>query len=159
MGTSLFINYSVRKTLDSLTDMDVVIADNGNRLEPGTVYIAPSEVHLELLNNQRVRLVNGPKVCFVRPSADVAMKSAMSKPGLRIIGVVLTGMGKDGADGIVHLKQIGGVTFAQDERSSAIYGMPKAAAETGSVDFVMSPEAIQAKLIKMVGVTKAAVAH
>lgn len=152
-----FINPSVRKTLDGLTDMDVVIADTGNRVDAGTVYIAPSEVHLQILNNERLKLVDGPKVCFVRPSADVTMKSALNRAGFRVIGVVLTGMGKDGAEGIAHIKRIGGVTFAQDEQSSAIYGMPKAAAETGAVDFVMAPEAIQAKLIKMVGVIKASV--
>lgn len=64
----------------------------------------------------------------------------------KIIGIILTGMGKDGAAGIQHIKALGGITFAQDKESSAIYGMPKAAAETGAVDFEYAPHKIRKKI-------------
>ncbi len=146
-----FVNESVRKTLDSLTEMDVRIACNGESLGTGTVYIAPSEVHLELKHNQQIRLVNGPKVCYVRPSVDVTMKSVIRKSGDNITGIIMTGMGKDGAEGISHIKSIGGATFAQDEKTSVIWGMPKAAFDTGHVDYVLSSEGIRKKLIYMLG--------
>ena len=143
-----FINDSFQRTLDALTEMDVVIAQDGSRIDAGTVYLAPSDVHLELINNQRIRLADGPKVCFVKPSIDVTMLSARHRDDQELAAVVLTGMGRDGADGIRHIKRIGGVTFAQDARSCAVYGMPKAAAETGAVDFVLSPEGIRDHLIE-----------
>lgn len=147
-----FINLSVARSLDGNTDMDVGIAEDGVRLEPGTVYVAPSEVHLQILNNERVELVAGPKVCFVCPSVNVTMKSLKKKFGYQIIAVIMTGMGKDGAEGISHVKQIGGVTIAQDKATSTIYGMPEAAFKTGDVDIVANPEAIRKKFIELVGV-------
>ena len=149
-----FVNEPVREILACLTEMRVKIARNGDRLEPATVYVAPSEEHLELAGNRRIRLTDGPNVCFVRPSVDVAMKSLRAKRGQDLVGIVLTGMGKDGAEGISHMKKIGATTIAQDKDSSAIYSMPKAAQDTGCVDFVMDPEAIQEKLIELVGVVE-----
>lgn len=142
-----FINKSVRKTLDGLTEMDVRIACHEERLEHGKIYIAPSEVHLELINNQIIQLINSPKVCYVRPSVDVTMKSVKKKPQDSIIGIIMTGMGRDGKEGICHIKSVGGTTFAQDEKSSVIWGMPKAAISTGCVDNVLSPEGIRKSLI------------
>lgn len=147
-----FINKPVRKTLDDLTEMDVRIACHGESLEAGVAYVAPSEVHLELTNNQIIQLVNGPKVCYVRPSVDMTMKSVRKTTGDNIIGIIMTGMGKDGAEGISHIKTIGGTTFAQDENTSVIWGMPKAAIDTGHVDYVLSPEGIRDKLISMLSV-------
>lgn len=147
----LYINESLRGSLDVVTDMDVKIASDGVLCELGCVYIAPSEVHMDLVNRLRIRLKDGPKVCFVRPSADVLMKSVRAIPGTRVIGIVLTGMGRDGAEGLEHIKKIGGDTFAQNEESCAVYGMPKVAVGTGSVDFVMSPSEMKSKLIQMVG--------
>jgi two-component system chemotaxis response regulator CheB len=147
-----FINRSVADHLQSLSDMDVKVADHRDELVPGRVYLAPSEVHLQVIANRFTELFPGEKVNFVCPSVDVAMNSLVKRSGDRVIGVVLTGMGVDGAAGISHIKEIGGITIAQDERTSAIYGMPKAAYETGSVDFVLSPEGVRAKLIELVGV-------
>lgn len=142
-----FINESVRKNLDGVTEMDVRIARHEERLEHGKIYIAPSEVHLELINNQIIQLVNSPKVCYVCPSVDVTMKSVRKKPQDSIIGIIMTGMGSDGKEGIRHIKSVGGTTFAQDEESSVIWGMPKAAISTGCVDNVLSPEGIRKSLI------------
>lgn len=144
-------NTSLTATLNGITEMDVRLATHGEYLERGVVYLAPSEVHLELVDNQEIQLVNGPKVCYVRPSVDVTMKSIKRNNGDNIIGIIMTGMGKDGTDGISHIKSVGGTTFAQDEKTSVIWGMPKAAIGTGHIDYVLSPDGIRNKLISQLG--------
>ncbi|MGR3174522.1 MAG: chemotaxis protein CheB [Candidatus Scalindua sp.] len=144
-------NTSLTATLNGLTEMDVRLASPGEYLERGVVYIAPSEVHLELVNNQKIELVNSPKVCYVRPSVDVTMKSIKRNNEDNIIGIIMTGMGQDGTGGISHIKSVGGTTFAQDEKTSVIWGMPKAAIGTGHVDHILSTKAIRNKLISQLG--------
>lgn len=132
--------------------MTVKIAGDGDMIRDGIIYIAPSETHLELKNNRMIYLTNSEKVNFVCPAIDVAMNSLKPSGNDRIIGVILTGMGKDGAQGLLHIKNIGGLTIAQDEESSIVYGMPKAAYETGCVDLVLTPEQIRQRLIQSVGI-------
>ena len=153
----LFINRSVRDTIQRGTTMTVKIAEDGDMIRDGVIYIAPSEVHLELKNNRMIYLMNGEKVNFVCPAIDVAMNSFTPFRNDRIIGVILTGMGHDGAQGLLHIKNIGGLTIAQDEDSSIVYGMPKAAYETGCVDLILSPEKIRQRLIQSVGILPALV--
>jgi two-component system chemotaxis response regulator CheB len=147
-----FINESLRDSLSSITSMTVRIAVDNSPIERGTVYIAPSEMHLTLADNRILRVCQGDKVNFVCPSADVTMKSLLWDLDMQFVGVVVTGMGKDGADGIAHIKRIGGTTIAQDEKTSSIFGMPKEAIRTGCVDFILPPDDIRAKLIDLVGV-------
>lgn len=144
-----FINESFCRTLNQTTGMDVQIAKEDDVLHAGRVYIAPSEVHLELINNRTIRLIRSEKVNFVRPSIDVTMKSVQRKSGYSIIGVILTGMGKDGAAGIRHLNEIGGITIAQDEETSIIYGMPREAVATGNIDYILTPPKIKEKFIEL----------
>ena len=132
--------------------MEVKIAEHGETLRDGVVYIAPSELHLQLKRNKRIHLFSGEKVNFVCPAIDVTMNSLIPLENNHLIGVILTGMGHDGAQGLVHVKDIGGVTIAQDEQSCIIYGMPKAAYETGCVDLVLTPEQIRQRLIQSVGI-------
>ena len=146
-----FINDSLRDSLSSVTAMRVTIARDGDLLENGRVYIAPSEVHLSVVDNRIVRLSPGEKVNYVCPSVDVTMKSLTWDLGVFFAGVVVTGMGKDGAEGMKHIKKLGGTTIAQDEKTSSIFGMPKEAIQTGSVDFVLAPDAIREKLIELAG--------
>lgn len=142
------------KRLDNVSTMPVTLAEHGSYLRTGHVYLVPGAMHLRLEGNSRLILFEGDRINFVRPSIDVAMTS-LSKPlHGRIVGVVLTGMGKDGAEGIRHIKQIGGITIAQDQHSSAIYGMPKAALQTGAVDCVLSCQAIGAKLVALLNNSK-----
>ena len=143
------INRSFADRLNSYTDMEVDVAEDREFIEVGRIYVAPSEVHLELENNRRIRLVSGEKVNFVMPSVDVVMKSLRKNQGDNIVGVILTGMGKDGAAGIAHIKDIGGTTVVQDEKTCMIYSMPEAAVETGRVDSVLTPERIKQKLIEL----------
>lgn len=144
------MDYKIAKGLDAVSSMPVALAEDGEYLQNGHVYFAPGGFHLKIEGNSRIVLEEGPRVNFVQPSADVAMKSLLKplKKG-RVIGVVLTGMGKDGAEGIRHIKEIGGFTIAQDQDSSAIYGMPKAAFETGAVDFMSAPQKIGKKLVEL----------
>ena len=144
------MDYKIASGLAAVAAMPVALAEDGDYLRPGQIYLAPGGFHLNLKGNNRIILEIGPRVNFVQPSVDVAMKSLLKplKRG-RIIGVILTGMGKDGAAGIRHVKEIGGTTIAQDQESSAIYGMPKAAVETGAVDFVLPPANIAKKLVEL----------
>ena len=147
-----FINASFRKSLEKISAMQVLMASNGSRLKAGSVYVAPSEFHLELAAGGTIRIGQGPKVCFVRPSVNVAMKSMSPAKFRRLVGVVMTGMGCDGADGVAHLKRLGGTIIVQSEKTCAVYGMPKAAVGTGAVDCAISPEGIGEKLASLVGV-------
>jgi two-component system chemotaxis response regulator CheB len=146
------VNLPFKNYLRGITDMEVKIAEDGDTLEAGKVYIAPSGLHLKIEENKRIRLFNDEKVNATRPSIDVSMKSLKEIPGNTIIGVVLTGMGKDGAEGISHIKNIGGITIAQDKDTSVIFGMPGAAIETGDIDFSLPPEKIREKLIEIAGI-------
>lgn len=144
------MDYKIAKGLEAVASMPVALAEDGEYLRSGCIYLAPGGLHLKLEGNSRIALEDSARVNFVQPSADVAMKSLLKPVKKRqVIGVILTGMGKDGAEGIRHIKNLGGVTIAQNQESSAIYGMPKAALETGAVDFVLPPFKIGKKLIEL----------
>jgi two-component system chemotaxis response regulator CheB len=132
-------------SLGRKSPMPVVLLKHGDQLETGKIHVAPGGTHLTLVFNQQIKLNTGEPVNSVRPSIDVTMKSLV-KPSGRLVGVILTGMGRDGADGVLHMKQLGATIIAQDQSTSVIYGMPKAAKETGCVDFVLSTERIAVKL-------------
>jgi two-component system, chemotaxis family, protein-glutamate methylesterase/glutaminase len=145
------MDFRIAQGIDQVASMPVALARDGEFLKQGRVYLAPGGYHLKLEGNQKVVLLEGARVNFVQPSVDVTMQSVSKPLHNKVIGVVLTGMGKDGAEGIVHIKRIGGVTIAQDQKSSTIYGMPKAAAQTGAVDYVLPPKKIAAKLVELLG--------
>jgi two-component system, chemotaxis family, protein-glutamate methylesterase/glutaminase len=123
--------------LDRECPMTVSEATHNERIEPGHVYIAPGGAHhLELVRangHYMCSLVDMPPVSGHRPSVDVLFRSAARVAGRTAIGVILTGMGKDGADGMLEMRQAGATTFGQDEQSSLIYGMPRVAFENGAV--------------------------
>lgn len=139
----------IARGLDGISSMPVALAEDGEFLRAGRIYFAPGGSHLTLEGNHRIVLLAGERINFVRPSADMAMKSLIRSHNGKIVGIVLTGMGKDGAEGIRHIKRIDGVTIAQDRATSAIFGMPKAASQTGAVDYVFSPKRIATKLVEL----------
>lgn len=144
------MDYRIAKGLGAVASMPVALAQNGEYLHSGRIYLAPGGFHLKLEGNSRVILQEGARVNFVQPSADVAMLSLLKPVRKRhIIGVIMTGMGQDGAEGIRHIKALGGLTIAQDQASSAIFGMPKAAVDTGAVDFLFPPDKIGKKLVEL----------
>jgi len=116
--------------------MTVSEAIHDEIIEPGHVYIAPGSHHLELhrtRGHNKCRLSDGPPVSGHRPSVDVLFRSAARAGAKSVVGVILTGMGKDGAEGMLELRQAGATTLGQNEESSLIYGMPRAAFERGAV--------------------------
>lgn len=127
--------------LDRLCALRVKEAEQDERILPGHAYLAPGGWHLLIKRfgaDYRIALSDGPPVNRHRPSVDVMFDSMASAAAANCIGVVLTGMGRDGAEGLLHLREVGAVTAAQDESSSLVYGMPKAAAENGAAHHVVN---------------------
>jgi two-component system, chemotaxis family, protein-glutamate methylesterase/glutaminase len=125
--------------LDRKLPVAVRLAGEGDRMTPG-VWFAPDGAHLRLAKSKRF-VLDGETEATHRPSIDVLLESLARSLGAEAVGVVLTGMGKDGAEGAAAIRQAGGLAIAQDEDSSVVYGMPRAVAE-GGADFVLSPAAI-----------------
>ena len=136
--------------LSRRTKLGVVEAENGAPVKPGRVYVAPPDRHLLVNGDGTISLTQTELVHFVRPSADLLFESVAAAFGDRAIGVVLTGMGRDGSMGISAIKKMGGTVIAQDQRTSEFFGMPAAAIETGNVDFVLPLEDISSALISLV---------
>ncbi|HOM18234.1 MAG TPA: chemotaxis-specific protein-glutamate methyltransferase CheB, partial [Thermoguttaceae bacterium] len=123
--------------LDSISPLSIKEAADGDLLRPNHVFIAPGGFHLELrkLGPQvKVRIFDAPPVSGHKPSVDVMMQSAAKIFGPRCVGVIMTGMGRDGADGCKAIRAAGGYVFGQDEASSDVYGMNKVAFVEGGVD-------------------------
>lgn len=124
----------------------VVIPSDGDSACSGTIYLAPAGRHLILRNNRVFSFSDAEKVNGVRPSIDSTMRSLRPGLGGRCMSILLTGMGVDGAKGTEHIKRTGGVTVVQDPETCAIRSMPLAAIATGSVDYILPPDAIAAMI-------------
>lgn len=111
-------------------------AEPNEALQTGTCYVCPGSHHLRISLSGRIKLDDGPRISGYRPCADVAFESAAAYAGANLVGVVLTGMGNDGAKGVQAVKAARGAVLAQDEASSVIFGMPAEAIRTGCVDRV-----------------------
>jgi len=134
---------ALAERLDGVCALKVREAQHGDPVALGQVLIAPAGCHLRVsrLRGAGVVLLDrGPAVNNHRPSADVLFESVARAFGARAVGVVLTGMGEDGAEGLHALRQAGGRTLAQDEQSSVVFGMPRAAVRRGAVDRVLPLE-------------------
>ncbi len=127
---------ALAERLDASSKVSVHEAQAGDRPMPGSVLIAPGDKHLEFDDRGNIVLTDGPMVNGCRPAADVTMQSAARVFGKRTLAVVMTGMGKDGAAGALAIKRAEGKTLAQDQHSSVIYGMPKAAIDLGAINEV-----------------------
>ncbi len=128
---------ALAERLDHASQITVKEAATGDRPAPGLVLIAPGDRHLEIDESGLVVLTDGPQVNGCRPAADVTMMSAARVFGRRTLAIVLTGMGKDGAAGALAIRKADGKTCAQDQATSVIYGMPKAAQDIGAIDEVL----------------------
>ncbi len=132
---------SFAERLDSLCDMTVKEAKDGDNVTNGKVLIAPGNFHMLLKRSGARYYVNvkkGPLVHHQRPAADVLFQSVAKYAGANALGIILTGMGADGAAGLVNMKSAGAKNIAQDEKSCVVFGMPKEAIKTGAVDKVVS---------------------
>ena len=128
------------------TPLRVSVAAHGDIAQPGTVLLAPDGYHMQVNARQVVELSKAPPYKGLRPSANYLFRSMVRPYGPRALGVVLTGMGDDGAEGLEALHQAGGLTLAQDEESCVVYGMPREAAVRNAVDQVLSPAQISLAL-------------
>lgn len=130
---------SFAQRLDGLCRINVKEAEHGERVLPGYAYIAPGGFHLSLARsgaNYVAHLDQEPPVNRHRPSIDVLFDSAAKHAGKNAIGIILTGMGKDGAEGLLRMRRAGAHTLAQDEASCVVFGMPREAISLGAVDDV-----------------------
>jgi len=130
--------------------LGAALAEEGEAPAAGNIYVAPTDRHLKI-GPAGFFFDDGEPVNNQRPAADEMFKSAAELYGGGLVSVVLTGMGRDGADGTRFVKQAGGTTIAQDEASSLVYGMPQAAAETGCVDMVLPLGEIAGRLSALAG--------
>ncbi len=131
-----------------LTPMTVEIAKAGEKIAEGRIYIAPAGRHLILEQNRTIHLEDSEKLHGVKPSIDRTMLSLQQIEGDRILGVILTGMGQDGAAGIALIKSLGGYTIVQDPVTAPIRSMPQAALDTGMVSEILTPKDITKALVK-----------
>lgn len=138
------------RRLNEVSKMEVREARSGERLRPGLALLSPGDRHLLVAKRGQeyeVEVKDGPKVFHQRPSVEVLFQSAARAVGNRAVGVILTGMGNDGATGLLAMRKAGAVTLAQDRLTSVVYGMPRAAAEAGAAQAVLPLGQIPEKIM------------
>lgn len=131
--------------------MQVVEGKDGDLITPGKVIIAPGGKQMRVMRsgaNYMVKCVEGEKVSGHCPSVDVLFNSVAKNVGANAIGTILTGMGADGAEGMLAMKKAGAFNISQDEKSCVVYGMPKVAVEMGGVDQILSLDSIPGGLME-----------
>lgn len=136
---------SFAERLDKLTTAKVVEAKDNMRIEGGKIYLAPGDFHLRI-EGSIIKLTKEDKIHGVRPAVDYLFQTASETYREKLVGIILTGMGKDGTNGMKSIKHFGGLTIAQDESSSVVFGMPGSAIAKGVVDEVLSLEDISKTL-------------
>ena len=144
---------SFAERLDSLCTIHVKEAADGDSVANGTALIAPGNFHMLLRRsgaNYYVQVKNGPMVHHQRPSADVLFRSVADYAGANAIGIILTGMGADGAEGMLKMRQAGARTIAQDEQSCVVFGMPKEAIKLGAVEKVVALSQVTKASLEMI---------
>lgn len=142
--TEGFVNW-----LNQTTELTVKIAEHQEIAQSGTVYVAPDKCHLEAGPDQTIFLNTAPPKGGLCPSVTHLFQSMAAHYGLNGLGIILTGMGKDGAEGLLAMKKNGAITVAQDEQSSLVFGMPKEAIALGAVDYILSLQQIS-ELLKSI---------
>jgi two-component system, chemotaxis family, protein-glutamate methylesterase/glutaminase len=136
-------------TLRQRCALDIKVAEDGDRLQSGRVLFAPPSAHLSVVSGGRVRISDEAPVRGFRPSIDVMFASLARVYGARAAGVLLTGMGIDGASGLQAIRDAGGKTMVQDEATCVVFGMPRAAIELGAVQHVLPPAGLARHLIAL----------
>jgi two-component system chemotaxis response regulator CheB len=139
------------RRLNGICAVTVKEAEHGERILPGHVYIAPGDFHLALERQGgylHCKLLATPRVNRHRPAVDVLFESVAELMGQRSVGVIMTGMGADGAQGMLAMKRAGSYNLAQDEASSVVYGMPKEAVKAGGVDKVVPLEQLADEVLR-----------
>jgi len=143
--------------LNELSQIKVKEAENGDSVIPGLALLAPGNYHMLLRRSGAkyfVEIKDGPRVHYQRPAVDVLFNSVAKAAGPNAIGVILTGMGADGAKGLLEMKRAGAKTIAQDERSCVVFGMPKEAIKLGAVDKVLPLHKIPEEVLRALSKSK-----
>lgn len=141
--------------LNQTCRMEVKQADDGDGLWPGRALLAPGGLHMLLRRSgagYKVLVKDGPRVCYQRPSVDVLFSSVAAEAGRNSVGVILTGMGSDGANGLLAIHQTGAHTIAQDEESCVVFGMPREAILKGAAGQVLPLDQIASAMLRQVSV-------
>ena len=139
--------------LNQICDIEVKEAEDGDEVKPGRALVAPGNFHMFLRPSTRgysVAVKDGPRVCYQRPSVDVLFSSVAEVAKADAVGIILTGMGSDGAKGLSKMKSAGAFTIAQDEASCVVFGMPREAIRNGSVGEVVPLPKIAAAILRSV---------
>lgn len=140
------------RRLDSTCRLRVKEAADGDALAPGWAHVAPGNFHMSVRGSAgcyRVTVADGPKVQFQRPAVDVLFESVAKQAGSSAVGVILTGMGADGAAGMLAMKNAGAHNIAQNEASSVVFGMPREAIRAGAVDEILPLDQIAGALTRI----------
>jgi two-component system chemotaxis response regulator CheB len=140
-------------SLKNICKAKVKIGMNNEEIKAGTIYISPGDKHMQVIvkdNKPCIRTYEGEPVNFCRPSVDVLFYSTARVYKEKTLGILLTGMGSDGASGLKAIKQEGGRTIAESEETSILYGMPKAAAESGAADLILPNFKIMDEILKFI---------
>ncbi|HEX7318925.1 MAG TPA: chemotaxis-specific protein-glutamate methyltransferase CheB [bacterium] len=146
-----FFTATLAAHLNERASFVVKEASSGDALLPDEVLVAPGGMHLRITRDgESVQLTDEPTIHGVKPSADILFDSMAAVLGKRAIGIVLTGMGHDGAAGLKKIKDQGGITIVQDPRQAAIQSMPQAAIDQGTVDFILPLELIPKKIMELI---------
>lgn len=144
---------SYAENLNNQSALRIKEAEDGDAITPGTALIAPGNFHLLMARSGAryyARIKNGPMVHHQRPAVDVLFKTVAMYAGENAVGVILTGMGADGADGLLEMKNAGARTIAQDEKSCVVFGMPKEAIKKGAAEFVLPLDKIAEKMLQLI---------
>lgn len=142
--------YQFAKRLDEICQPKVKEAEDGEIIQKGTIYIAPGGYHMGVTRSGgllKISIFKGERVNFQIPAVDVLFKSIAEHSAKNTLAILLTGMGKDGAQGLLEIKKSGGYTIAQDEQSSIVWGMPKAAIEMGAASEILPLDKIDQSII------------
>ena len=135
--------------LDRVSKLNVKQAEEGEKISAGNIYVSPSETNMTIDSNEEIYFIERKETEIYHPSCDALLSSVANVYGTGSVGVILTGMGNDGAVGMKNIKEAGGCTIAQDEESSVIYGMACVAVESGCIDKIMPLKLISRELVQM----------
>ena len=144
---------SFAQRLNRACSFEVREAEDGDEVRPGRALLAPGDLHMALRSSARgyyVQVQDGPKICYQRPAVDVMFASVANTAKSRAVGVLLTGMGADGAQGMLSMRNAGARTIAQDEQTCVVYGMPREAVKLHAVEEVLPLTSIPGAIVRAV---------
>lgn len=142
------LNRDLADRLNDLSEMDAKLAEDGDRLHEGNIYVAPIGGQLKIESGETISLSKSLDSGIIYPSIDLVMKSVSRENGRNVVGVILSGMRHDGVEGIGHISKIGGTAIAQSPNSAMISNKPKLAIESQNIDLICSPMELKSYILK-----------